>query len=55
VDNLWTLKAVLRGFEMASGLKVNFWKSCIMSVNVTNDFLVMASKFLNCRIWPFAF
>jgi hypothetical protein len=24
VDNLWTLKAILRGFEMVSGLKVNF-------------------------------
>jgi hypothetical protein len=50
VDNLWTLKAVLRGFEMASGLKVNFWKSCIMGINVTNDFLELASGFLNCRI-----
>jgi hypothetical protein len=27
VSNLWALKAVLRGFELASGLKVNFWKS----------------------------
>ncbi|PNX65871.1 cytochrome p450, partial [Trifolium pratense] len=50
VENLWVLKAVLRGFEMASGLKVNFWKSCVMGVNVTNEFLVMASDFLNCRI-----
>ncbi|XP_045810823.1 uncharacterized protein LOC123905246 [Trifolium pratense] len=24
MDNLWALKAVLRGFEIASGLKVNF-------------------------------
>jgi hypothetical protein len=28
VDNLWALKAVLRGFKMASGLKVKFCKSC---------------------------
>jgi hypothetical protein len=27
VENLWVLKAMLRGFEMASGLKVNFSKS----------------------------
>lgn len=26
VENLWTLKAVLRGFKMASGLKVNFFQ-----------------------------
>jgi len=29
VDNLWTLKALLRGFEMASGLKVNFYKALL--------------------------
>jgi hypothetical protein len=50
VENLWAMKAVLRGFEMASGLKVNFWKSCIMGVNVPLDFLTLASDFLNCRI-----
>jgi hypothetical protein len=50
VDNLWAVKAILRGFEMASGLKVNFWKSCLVGVNVSNEFLIMASNFLNCRI-----
>ncbi|PNX97438.1 cysteine-rich receptor-like protein kinase [Trifolium pratense] len=44
------LKAVLRGFEMTSGLKMNFWKSCVMGVNVSDEFLGMASDFLNCRI-----
>jgi hypothetical protein len=34
VNNLWTLKAILRGFELMSGLKVNFleiwshWDKC---------------------------
>jgi hypothetical protein len=55
VDNLWALKAVLRGFEMASGLKVNFWKSCLVGVNVSNDFLGMASDFLNCRLGSLPF
>jgi hypothetical protein len=36
-ENLWTIKAVLRGFEMASGLKVNFHKSCLMAVNVAPE------------------
>jgi hypothetical protein len=49
VENIWTLKAVLRGFELASGLKVNFWKSCLIGVNVSNDFMDMAATFLNCR------
>lgn len=38
VDSLWTSKALLRGFEMASGLKVNFHKSCLMGVNVEEVF-----------------
>jgi len=48
VNNLWTLKAVLRGFEMASGLKINFFKSCLIGVNVPNDFMEMACNILNC-------
>lgn len=48
VENLWTLKALLRGFEMASGLKINFHKSCLMGINVDPAFMEMASNFLNC-------
>jgi hypothetical protein len=55
VENLWALKAVLRGFELASGLRVNFWKSCLIGVNVSNDFLFMASDFLNCKIGTLPF
>ena len=47
-ENLWTLKALLRGFEMASGLMVNFHKSCLIGVNVERDFMEMACEFLNC-------
>lgn len=50
IENLWTLKALLRGFEMVSGLKVNFNKSCLMGVNVSADFLEMASNFLHWRV-----
>ncbi|MCH79402.1 LINE-1 reverse transcriptase like [Trifolium medium] len=57
VENLWTLKAILRGFELASGLKVNFWKSCLMGINVSDDFMEMASSFLNCikSVVPFKY
>ncbi|WJX49459.1 hypothetical protein P8452_35893 [Trifolium repens] len=48
VENLWSLKAILRGFERASGLKVNFWKSSLMGIHVENNFMEMASTFLNC-------
>jgi hypothetical protein len=49
IGNLWTIKAILRGFELMSGLKVNFWKSCLIGVNVEEDFMYMATEFLNCR------
>jgi hypothetical protein len=42
------MKALLRGFELASGLKVNFWKSCLIGVNVDDNFMEMACAFLNC-------
>lgn len=48
VDNLWTMKSVLRGFDMASGLKINFLKSCLIGVYVPNNFMEMACNFLNC-------
>jgi hypothetical protein len=50
IDNLWTLKAILRGFEMVSGLKVNFWKSSLMGINVSQEFMSLVSTFLNCKI-----
>jgi hypothetical protein len=49
MENLWTLKAILRGFELTSGLKVNFGKSCLIGVNVPNGFMVSACDFLNCK------
>ncbi|MCH93254.1 LINE-1 reverse transcriptase like, partial [Trifolium medium] len=47
MENVWTLKALLRGFELASGLKVNFWKSCLIGVNVSPTFMTTACDFLN--------
>ncbi|MCH95123.1 LINE-1 reverse transcriptase like, partial [Trifolium medium] len=49
MENMWTLKAILRGFELASGLKVNFWKSCLIGVNVPSQFMESACHFLNCK------
>jgi len=33
---------------MVFGLKVNYWKSCLVGVNVSPLFLQMAYTFLNC-------
>ncbi|GKU93106.1 hypothetical protein SLEP1_g6734 [Rubroshorea leprosula] len=47
-QNVATLKSVLRCFELLSGLKVNFFKSSLIRLNVeTNDLDKFAEK-LNC-------
>ncbi|KEH37040.1 hypothetical protein MTR_2g029410 [Medicago truncatula] len=48
--NLWSLKTILRCFELTSGLKVNFSKSLVMGVNVGEEFLDLAERFLYCRV-----
>ncbi|GAU44838.1 hypothetical protein TSUD_280390 [Trifolium subterraneum] len=56
-NNLWTIKTVLRSFEIVSGLKVNFYKSKIYGINLDDSFLRAASSFLNCAVEeiPFCF
>ncbi|MCI04724.1 LINE-1 reverse transcriptase like [Trifolium medium] len=56
-DNLWTFKTVLRGFELVSGLKINFSKSKLYGLNVDDRFLVAGSSFLSCQsdVIPFKF
>jgi len=46
--NVATLKAILRGFELASGLKINFHKSKLASINVYRNSLLGYTKTLNC-------
>jgi len=47
-SNVLTLKAILRGFELASGLKINFHKSKLTGINVHRSNLVCYTKTLNC-------
>ncbi|CAK8568504.1 unnamed protein product [Lathyrus sativus] len=48
--NLWSTQVVLRGFELVSGMKVNFIKSRIIGVNVSPYFLLAVATFLSCRV-----
>ncbi|XP_058725510.1 uncharacterized protein LOC131596787 [Vicia villosa] len=48
--NLWSMKAILRGFELMSGLRINFSKSNIYGINVGDWFLEAASSFLSCKV-----
>jgi len=47
-SNVVAVKAILRGFELASGLKINFHKSKIAGVNVDNYALSSYAKTLSC-------
>ncbi|CAK8537440.1 unnamed protein product [Lathyrus sativus] len=49
VTNTWAFKAVLRAFELTSGLKINFSKSCPYGIGVDPAFLVAAEEFLHCK------
>ncbi|GAU29855.1 hypothetical protein TSUD_379450 [Trifolium subterraneum] len=55
VENLWTTKAILRWFELISGLKVNFFKSKLFGINVEGDFLSSAAQFLKCNVGKLSF
>lgn len=48
--HVWALKAILRGFEVVSGLGVSFLKSRLVGVNLSKYFLLVAANFLSCRI-----
>jgi len=47
-SNVVTLKSILRGFEIASGLKINFHKSKLIVINVHRNNLACYIKTLNC-------
>lgn len=49
-NNLWSIKAILRGFELVSGLRVNLSKSRFVGFNIEDDLVQAASTFLNCLV-----
>jgi hypothetical protein len=55
MENLWAIKTILKCFELALGLRVNFAKSCIMRINVDVSFLRLAANFLHRSIGSFPF
>ncbi|CAJ2651715.1 unnamed protein product [Trifolium pratense] len=56
-ENIWAIKSLLRGFELVSGLKINFEKSKLYGVNVDSCFLKAGAAFLSCNTaaTPFKF
>ena len=55
--SIFTIKAILRCFELVSGLKINFNKSKLAGVSVDRYSLKTYAKTLNCNtLWiPFKY
>jgi hypothetical protein len=56
-ENIWTIKSLLRGFELVSGLRINFVKSKLYGIGVDSRLLEAGASFLSCRadVVPFKF
>ncbi|XP_058783557.1 uncharacterized protein LOC131658261 [Vicia villosa] len=48
LENQWSVKAILRGFEMVSGLKVNFYKTKIFGINLCEWSMRSIVSFMSC-------
>ena len=44
--NLWSVKVLLRSFELVLGLKINLAKSKIYGLNLKEEFIASASTYL---------
>ena len=47
MQNVKTIKSILRAFELASGLKINYAKCCFGTVGQTQQWTMQAAKYLN--------
>lgn len=55
IQNVIVLKCVLRCFELASGMKVNFHKSKLAGISVREDVKVRFAALLHCRVMAIPF
>ena len=55
IENVKAVKTILRCFELASGLKINFTKSRCGAIYKSEQWCKKAADFLNCRMLPMPF
>ncbi|GKV04880.1 hypothetical protein SLEP1_g16977 [Rubroshorea leprosula] len=48
-DNIWAAKSIMRIFELVSGLKINFRKSQLIGINVSEGWMSKMTHILNCK------
>lgn len=54
-NNLWSIIVLLRGFELISGLKINFSKSNVFYVNIGDWLVNSPTSFLSCKRGDYRF
>ena len=55
MENIKAIKAILRAFEMVSGLKINFAKSNFGAIGMPESWKQNAANFLNCCLLTIPF
>ena len=55
MENVRALKAILRAFELISGLKINYAKSCFGAFGVSDQWKSDTAKYLNCSLLTIPF
>ena len=55
MQNVKTIKSILRSFDLVSGLKINFAKSSFGVIGKSNQWRKEAAEYLNCRILSLPF
>ena len=57
MENVKAIKVMLRSFELVSGLKINFAKSRFGAIGATEQWILNAATYLNCRVLsvPFSY
>ena len=55
MENVRAIKAILRAFELVSGLKINFATSSFGAFGVPDQWKIVAANYLNCSLMSFPF
>jgi len=55
MENVKAIKAIQRTFELVSGLKINFAKSCFSAFGTTDQWKQIAANYLNCSLLALPF
>lgn len=50
IENLWSIREIFRSFELASRIRVSFFKSLLIWINVDSSFLSSACYLIHCGL-----